>query len=342
MRKINKLLTLILTMVMILTITYHPIEASAKSAKPVVKASKTVISKGTKTNVKVTYGKKNVTSKAKFKTSNKKVATVSKKGVVTGKKAGTAYITATYKGRTSKKVKITVAQLSLSKTSLKLTAGKTATLTAKYNKKKVRPSFRTSNAAVASVNKSGKITAKKKGTATITATYKKSKVSCKVTISKTETGCASGHAYNNGIITKQPTCSEGGIKTYTCTRCGEIRTEAVAKLGHSWDKGTMTIPPTADADGTMTYTCTRCHETKTEPYTEKIWDEEVTEDAAVCNGCGKVFSVAEYGSGDAAGTAAAEHVGLADWDSNCDSYHTEVCTFTLRHDATTGKVWVVQ
>ena len=95
MRKTNKVLTLILTMVMILTITYQPIDASAASAKPIVKASQTVISKGTTTKVKVTYNKKNVTSKAKFKTSNKSVATVSKKGVVTGKKAGTAYITAT-------------------------------------------------------------------------------------------------------------------------------------------------------------------------------------------------------------------------------------------------------
>ncbi len=343
MRKINKLLTLILTMVMILTITYQPIDAAAATnTKPVVKASKTVISKGTKTNVKVTYNKKNVTSKAKFKTSNRKVATVSKKGVVTGKKAGTAYITATYKGKTSKKVKITVAQLSLNKSKVKLNVGKTAILTAKYNKKKVNPTFKSSNPNVASVNKSGKITAKKKGTVTITATYKKSKVSCKVTVSKAETGCSSGHAYNNGIITKQPTCTEGGVKTYTCTRCGEIRTEAVAKLGHSWDKGTMTIPPTADADGTMTYTCTRCHETKTEPYTKKIWDEEVTEDAAVCNGCGKIFSVAEYGSGTAATNAVCEHIENVDWDSDCDSYHTEVCTFTLRHDATTGKVWVVQ
>ena len=184
MRKINKLLTLILTMVMILTITYQPIEASAKSAKPIVKATQTVISKGTKTSVKVTYSKKNVTNKAKFKTSNKKVATVSKKGVVTGKKAGTAYITATYKGKTSKKVKITVAQLSLNKSKVKLNVGKTATLTAKYNKKKVNPTFKSSNPSIASVNKSGKITAKKKGKASITVkTYNgKAKTVLKVTV----------------------------------------------------------------------------------------------------------------------------------------------------------------
>ena len=168
MKKTNKILTAI---VMALTIVCfcQPISASAASAKPVVKATQTVISKGTTTKVKVTYNKKNVTNKAKFKTSNKSVATVSKKGVVTGKKAGTAYITATYKGKTSKKVKITVAQVSLNKKSMKLSVGKTATLAAKYNNKKtVKATFKSSNPAVASVNKAGVITAKKAGTATIT------------------------------------------------------------------------------------------------------------------------------------------------------------------------------
>ena len=303
MKKTYKTLTAILSIVMILTVMCQPINASAKSAKPIVKATQTVISKGMKTKVKVTYNKKNVTNKAKFKSSNKKVATVSKKGVVTGKKAGTAYITATYKGKTSKKVKITVAEISLNKSKVKLNVGKTATLVAKYNKKKVNPTFKSSNPNIASVNKSGKITAKKKGTVTITATYKKSKVSCKVTVSEIENECASGHAYNNGIITKeptcmeggvktytctrcsktksetvkaldhaydngtiakQPTCTEGGVKTYTCTRCGEIRTETIAKLGHAYDNGTITKQSTCTEDGVKTYTCTRCHETKSE------------------------------------------------------------------------------
>ena len=82
----------------------QPINASAASTKPVVKATQTVISKGTKTNVKVTYNKKNVTNKAKFKTSNKKVATVNGKGKVKAKKKGKATITATAKDGSRKKV----------------------------------------------------------------------------------------------------------------------------------------------------------------------------------------------------------------------------------------------
>ena len=327
-------------MVMILTITYHPVEASTKSAKPVVKATQTVISKGTTTKVKVTYNKKNVTNKAKFKSSNKKVATVSRKGVVTGKKAGTAYITATYKGRTSKRVKITVAEISLNKTSLKLAVGKTATLAAKYNKKKVKPTFKSSNPNVASVNKNGKIIAKKKGTATITATYKKSKVSCKVTVKAKPVK----HIWTEKF-TKQPTCTEDGIKTLTCS-CGEVKTEKIPALGHAWDAGVITKEPTDTESGVKTYTCTRCGETKAENgHYEKrkvkaAWDEEVTEDVQVCNGCGKTFGPTEYGSANAADNAVGEHIALADWDSDCDSYHSEERTYTIHHDAIYENVWV--
>ena len=341
-----KILTLILTLVMSLTVICQPIEASAASAKPVAKASQKVISKGTKTQLKVTYNKKNVTSKAKFKSSNKKVATVSKKGIVTGKKAGTVYITATYKGKTSKKVKLTVAQVSLNKKSVKLTVGKTTTLTAKYNGKKIKPTYKSSNANVASVNKNGKITAKKKGTATITANYKKSKVTCKVTVSGSETGCASGHTYDKGIITKQPTCIENGVKIYTCTKCGNKKTETVKALGHAWDDGVITTKPADGKSGVKTYTCTRCGETRTEAghYEKKkvkdAWDEEVTEDVQVCNGCGKTFGPTEYGSAAAADNAVGEHIALADFDSDCDSYHSEERTYTIHHEAEYEDVWV--
>ena len=153
MKKMNKILTVIAMMVMVLTMA-QPIEASAANAKPVVKASKTVISKGTKTQLKAVCGNKNVTKKATWKTSNKKVAAVSRSGKLTAKKAGTVYITATYKGKTSKRVKITVAETKLNKTSLKIVTGKTYTLKATYNKKRVKATFKSSNAAVASDRKS--------------------------------------------------------------------------------------------------------------------------------------------------------------------------------------------
>ena len=339
MKKVYMTLTAI---VMVLTIMLQPVEASAASAKPVVKMKQTVISKGTKTNVRVTYNKKNVTSKAKFKTSNKKVAVVNKKGVVTGKKAGTAYITATYEDKTSKRVKITVAQVSLNKKTVKLNVGKTATLAAKYNKKNVKATFKTSNKAVAAVNKSGKITAKKKGTATITAVYKKTKATCKVTV----TGAAVVKHASTKTIVKQPTCTEEGIMECRCT-CGDVWTETIPALGHAWDAGVVTTKPADGKSGVKTYTCTRCGDTKTENghyekrETKKAWDEEKPYDVVICNQCGMEFSELDYNGFDNAVDAQAMHA-FESWDNggNCEGYHTETRTIIVHHDATYEDVWV--
>ena len=44
---------------------------------------------------------------------------------------------------------------------------------------------------------------------------------------------ALGHAWDNGLVTAEATCSAEGVKTWTCLRCGETRTEAIAKLAHT-------------------------------------------------------------------------------------------------------------
>ena len=36
------------------------------------------------------------------------------------------------------------------------------------------------------------------------------------------------HVWGEGEVTKEPTCTEKGVKTYTCTVCGETKTEDVA------------------------------------------------------------------------------------------------------------------
>lgn len=43
---------------------------------------------------------------------------------------------------------------------------------------------------------------------------------------------AGNHSWNNGVITKQPTPLEPGTKTYTCTVCGETKTEEIPKLNN--------------------------------------------------------------------------------------------------------------
>ena len=41
---------------------------------------------------------------------------------------------------------------------------------------------------------------------------------------------ATGHNWDAGVITKEPTTEEEGVRTYTCQNCGETRTESIDKL----------------------------------------------------------------------------------------------------------------
>ena len=40
------------------------------------------------------------------------------------------------------------------------------------------------------------------------------------------------HIWDDGVVTKEPTCPEAGEMTYTCTACGETKTEEIPALGH--------------------------------------------------------------------------------------------------------------
>lgn len=127
-----------------------------------------------------------------FESSNESVATVSSKGKVTGKKTGTAIITVTtkengYKAFCVVTVKQNVTKIKLNYSSYKLGYKKSvqlkATVTTTASNKKIK--WTSSNPSVASVNSSGKVTAKKYGTTTITATAtdgSKVKATCKIQV----------------------------------------------------------------------------------------------------------------------------------------------------------------
>ena len=77
--------------------------------------------------------------------------------------------------------------------------------------------------------------------------------------------CMVIHAYDNGKITQQPTCSKPGLKTFTCRVCGSTRNEYVNPTGqHKWDAGTVVIQPSCTKTGVIRYTCTVCAGTKDE------------------------------------------------------------------------------
>ena len=67
---------------------------------------------------------------------------------------------------------------------------------------------------------------------------------------------ATGHSYNNGIITKQPTCSAEGIKTFTCSSCGDTYTEKIAKKEHVIK--TIGSDATCTTDGFSYSVCANC------------------------------------------------------------------------------------
>ena len=91
------------------------------------------------------------------------------------------------------------------------------------------------------------------------------------------------HKWDAGVVTKEPTYTSTGTKKYTCTNCGETKTETIAKLvctSHVWDSGKVVTAPTYKTEGTKKYTCKNCGTTKTETIaklvcTKHAWDAGV-------------------------------------------------------------------
>ena len=91
------------------------------------------------------------------------------------------------------------------------------------------------------------------------------------------------HKWDAGVVTKEPTYTSTGTKKYTCTNCGETKTETIAKLvctSHVWDSGKVVTAPTYKTEGTKKYTCKNCGTTKTETIaklvcTNHAWDSGV-------------------------------------------------------------------
>ena len=72
------------------------------------------------------------------------------------------------------------------------------------------------------------------------------------------------HEHNYVRQERPATCTQDGYVKYVCA-CGSSYDETVyPALGHDWDSGKVTKEPTATETGVRIYTCTRCGETKTE------------------------------------------------------------------------------
>lgn len=90
---------------------------------------------------------------------------------------------------------------------------------------------------------------------------------CRLIIQLGHDIAATGHTWDDGEITKEPTQTATGIKTYTCKTCHKTRTETIPMLkGHHWDDGTVIKEPTCTESGEKIYHCTDedCNESYTE------------------------------------------------------------------------------
>lgn len=110
------------------------------------------------------------------------------------------------------------------------------------------------------------------------------------------------HKYNGGVVTKAPTCTETGIKTYTCVDGDNSYTETIPTIAHDYVTRTETVN------------------------VKEAWDEDVWEPRYICNGCGEQFKTAKE---------VGRHI-LAVPNDQCGNYYTDsVKVNTIHHDAVT-------
>jgi len=124
--------------------------------------------------------------------------------------------------------------------------------------------YSSANPAVATVSETGAVSIVGPGQTVITVTAVEEQGYTQATFSVTvnvKTLCdVNGHTWDAGTQTTAPSCNVAGICTYTCTGCGETKTEAIATTAHTPDGGTVTKTPTCSENGTKTYCCTVCGE----------------------------------------------------------------------------------
>ena len=128
------------------------------------------------------------------------------------------------------------------------------------------------------------------------------------------------HTYESAVTTA-PTCGADGVRTYTCSACGDAYTEVEPATGaHTYDnacdtdcngcgatrevadhtyESAVTTAPTCTTDGVRTYTCTACGDS----YTEAIVGDHAYDNVydADCNVCGESREVVDMVRGDADG-----------------------------------------
>ena len=126
---------------------------------------------------------------------------------------------------------------------------------------------------------------------------------------KTVTNPTGGYIWDGGRVTKPATCTEKGVRTYTCTGSTHTRTEDIPALNHSF-AGQAYVSDnnaTCEQDGTKTVKCVRygtggCTATDTVTDTDSklghFFEDYVSDNNATCEQDGtKTAKCVRYGEG---------------------------------------------
>ena len=102
--------------------------------------------------------------------------------------------------------------------------------------------------------------------------------------------------FNNGVETKAATCTEPGVKTFTCTKCGGTYTVAIPATDHNWGDWKH-VEGTEGADAQHSRVCANdaSHtETKACDFTAKVTQEATLDQPEIttytCKDCGYSYT----------------------------------------------------
>ena len=98
------------------------------------------------------------------------------------------------------------------------------------------------------------------------------------------------HTWNEGVVTKEPTCTELGVRTFTCTVCHNTRTEDIEAPGHEYGEWVIDRDATCVKEGSKHRDCVRGDATQTEsiPATGQHQWKVLSTTAATCGQDGTV------------------------------------------------------
>ena len=99
-------------------------------------------------------------------------------------------------------------------------------------------------------------------------------------MAKTKYVVCPSHSYGAWVTTKAPTCTESGIETRTCAKCGVSENRAIPATGHHYDA--VATAPTCTERGYTTHTCA-CGDSYTDSSTDAVGHNYK---AGICTICG--------------------------------------------------------